>query len=158
MYVYDVWGDVAGPFNPDAFIDHYDVYSELKSMKKNPVETFNELLMLDKNIASWDRKSNDPCYDIVCEYKGSKVHYFYILREEALRNFNLHSAQGNRTKITDETFKSEMKQLGWDYDRKKMNGIFKLVFYRDTFEERCCGDSDSGEGGESESSAETDAL
>jgi hypothetical protein len=146
MYVYNEWG-AGRPYNPDAFIDHYDVYSELKSLKKNPVETFNELLMLASSYNQWgERKSNEPQYNIVYEYKGSKVHYYYIPRDEALRNFNLHSAQGNRSKMTEETFKLEMRQLGWYYDRKNISGVLKTVFYRDTFVESVVSESDGSNG------------
>jgi hypothetical protein len=140
MYVYDEWGERG--FNPDAFITEYDMYSELKSMKKNPVETFNELLTLN-NGSLWTENTRDIHYNIVNEYNGAKLHYFYIHRSVALHNFNLHSLQGNRSKMTEETFKSEMKQLGWNYDRKRISGELLHVFYRDTFVESVVSESES---------------
>jgi hypothetical protein len=87
--------------------------------------------MLESQWSSYN--PHEPQYNIVTEYKGSRTHYFYIELAIALRNFNLHSSQGNRSKITEETFKSEMKQLGWKYERKRISGELKNMFYRDEF-------------------------
>jgi hypothetical protein len=143
-YIYNEWySAIADNYNPNCFVSDYDVYSELKSFKKSSVESFNELLTVNKeNYLYFNQQTNrTPHYDLVFEYQGEKISYYFIDRSTAITNFNLHAAQSNRNKMTDQSFIAEMNTLGWSYDRKKMHGDLKFVFYRSTFDHG--GDNDS---------------
>jgi hypothetical protein len=125
--------EVPTDYSPNRFVDAYDAYEILKPLKKNPVETMNELLEMWKEPEFGEK---GPNYNIVRKYTGDRIGYYYIRRNDLFKTYNDHCQLSNRYKQGDGNLINEMKTLGWDFGKKHMkDGSNTNVFFRDKLRE-----------------------
>jgi hypothetical protein len=125
----------------------YDPWTQIHSMKKTPIETFEENLSLKSQNKI---QSSTVNYNLVKFYNSKKTgSYYYIEFLEADEEFGKH-VRGSRSKGQwgSETFKAGMEELGWTYDRRKtMHGKrFQVLFRKDFNEIQSDGCSDDENG------------
>ena len=135
-------------YNPDSYNDDFDVWSKLHDNKKSAVETFNELLRMDDGA---HHNRFKPNYRIVRHYLTKRSNFFYIEYHQAMDEFNKHCTISNNKKLAAETFKAQMAELGWDYNRKKKIPEETAVLFRDQFEDPRGDDSDDDASGSTDS-------
>jgi hypothetical protein len=119
----------------------YDPWCQIHTLKKSPIETFEENLMLHSSPRN---NSSQVNYNLVKYYHSKKTGtYYYINFLEADEEFGKHVRLSRfKGQWVSDTFKEGMKELGWNYDRRKtIHGKRIQALYKKDFNDKC---SDGG--------------